>query len=651
MLARSSQLLLRLIFFVLAALGLASTANAQVTTRYTNTTDSATNAINETATPCASPFTRTFSVGTSYTVSDVNIGVLLEHTYRGDLVINLVSPDGTRIELINSVGGTRNNLNVLFDDSATSSITAHSTNDTASSTTVVPAYQRTFSPSSALAGFIGKSSSGTWTLEICDQFGGDSGTFYQADLYLTSAPANTADLSLTKSLVGGAPVSGGSVTWRLTVTSAAVSTASATGVMVTDYLPAGFVYASASGTGSFNATTRIWSVGTVAPGQSVSIDITGTADASAGATITNTAEITASSVADSDSTPNNGSTGEDDYATSSFTVAGARVAGTPPALSCPAGTVFFDWDPQTWVPGSTTNSYALSTLGSIGFGLTNPGIWLSNATLGGQSPNLQSTVNGSILGQNSLIQLVDLPNRSSRVVTTITLPKVMQGARFSLYDVDFGASQFADVVTVEGQLSGVTVVPTLTNGVANYVIGNSAYGDGVANNDSADGTVVVTFNSPIDTIVIRYGNHSAAPSDPGQQAIALSDITFCHPKTTLAITKTSTVLSDPVNGSTNPKAIPGAVVAYCVTVSNTGTVAAATVIATDTLPADVTFVAGSLRSGASCAGATTVEDDNNTGTDESDPFGASPSTGTVIGIAANLAAGSAFAFKFQAQID
>jgi uncharacterized repeat protein (TIGR01451 family) len=36
------------------------------------------------------------------------------------------------------------------------------------------------------------------------------------------------------------------------------------------------------------------------------------------------------------------------------------------------------------------------------------------------------------------------------------------------------------------------------------------------------------------------------------------------------ITKTSTVLNDPVNGTSNPKRIPGATIRYCFTVENTG---------------------------------------------------------------------------------
>ncbi|HSD70204.1 MAG TPA: hypothetical protein VLB07_11665, partial [Woeseiaceae bacterium] len=59
----------------------------------------------------------------------------------------------------------------------------------------------------------------------------------------------------------------------------------------------------------------------------------------------------------------------------------------------------------------------------------------------------------------------------------------------------------------------------------------------------------------------------------------------------LSITKTATLISDPFNNTTNPKAIPGAVVEYVITVSNaTGGSAADNVVITDTLSADITVV-------------------------------------------------------------
>ncbi len=76
---------------------------------------------------------------------------------------------------------------------------------------------------------------------------------------------------------------------------------------------------------------------------------------------------------------------------------------------------------------------------------------------------------------------------------------------------------------------------------------------------------------------------------------------------TLTLVKSSTVLSDPVNGSTNPKAIPGAVVLYSILVSNTGTLAvdSNSVLVIDSLPVEMrvgtaatpSFTQGSPTSG------------------------------------------------------
>ena len=65
---------------------------------------------------------------------------------------------------------------------------------------------------------------------------------------------------------------------------------------------------------------------------------------------------------------------------------------------------------------------------------------------------------------------------------------------------------------------------------------------------------------------------------------------------TLAVTKTSRVYSDPFNGTTNPKAIPGAEIEYCLAVENTGAAAASTIALTDNLPVTyVSFVALTLE--------------------------------------------------------
>ncbi|MEM7282759.1 MAG: hypothetical protein AAF438_14145 [Pseudomonadota bacterium] len=58
----------------------------------------------------------------------------------------------------------------------------------------------------------------------------------------------------------------------------------------------------------------------------------------------------------------------------------------------------------------------------------------------------------------------------------------------------------------------------------------------------------------------------------------------------LAIAKTSTVISDPFNGTTDPKAIPGAIMEYVITLTNTGSTDATNIRITDVIDANLTFL-------------------------------------------------------------
>lgn len=174
-----------------------SLASAQTVTQYSNTTAGAIN----NATTCTAPLVRNFTVGTSFTVSDVDIAILATHTYRGDLQMTLQSPSGTRVQLVNgnsnSIDG--DNFNVTLNDTGTQVVNTDSNSTNHSAT--APPYQNNFSPDAALSAFANQNSAGTWRLEICDLFPtADNGNFVRADLFLTSVPANFADLSLTKTV-------------------------------------------------------------------------------------------------------------------------------------------------------------------------------------------------------------------------------------------------------------------------------------------------------------------------------------------------------------------------------------------------------------------------------------------------------------------
>jgi uncharacterized repeat protein (TIGR01451 family) len=623
---------------------LPSLASAQTVNQFTNSTAAAI----VDSPSCATTVTRTFSVGTSFSVSDVNVGVLISHKYRSDLRITLSSPTGTTVQILNASGGSANNLNVLFDDEAAASIVTHLAND---NTGIVPPFQRSFRPGAVLSAFDGQNAQGTWALTICDAAANDTGNFLRADLYISQVQASFADLSLRKNVSNINPSSGTNVTYTLIASNSSASTVSATGVTVLDVLPVGVSFVSSTGTGAYNSATGIWTVGTLAPNGSATINITVTVVAATGAVVTSGAEILSSSAADNDSTPNNGSTDEDDDAFVSFPVGGGRTAGIPPTLICPSGSALFDWDAVSWTAGSTNNSYVLANVGTINFSISiNGGTFLSNASTGGQSPARQTNFTGGLSPvQTSLIQLVDMGSLDATATTTISLPTAVPGAQFRLFDIDYTAAEFADRATVTGTFNGSPVTPTLTNSLANYVVGNTAYGDAGAANSTSNGNVVVTFSSPVDTIVIVYGNHSIAPVNPFSQAITIHDIDFCKPQANVTVSKISNIVSDGVSAS-SPKALPEAIVSYCILISNAGSGTATSISVTDALPATIDYIAGTLASGPSCTAFKIAEDDDASGADESDPFGASISGTTISASAVTMAPNSAFAITFNATV-
>jgi len=85
--------------------------------------------------------------------------------------------------------------------------------------------------------------------------------------------------------------------------------------------------------------------------------------------------------------------------------------------------------------------------------------------------------------------------------------------------------------------------------------------------------------------------------DAGRDAIQTADDQYSVQSAALTITKTSTLISDPFNGTTNQKAIPGAVIEYVVSIANTGTVSAGSVQLSDTLDGTLSFATGQYNGG------------------------------------------------------
>jgi len=124
----------------------------------------------------------------------------------------------------------------------------------------------------------------------------------------------------------------------------------------------------------------------------------------------------------------------------------------------------------------------------------------------------------------------------------------------------------------------------------------------------------------------------------------------------VSMTKTARVISDPVNLLVNPRAIPGAVMEYCLTVSNAGPGVATAVSITDRVPTGTTYIPNSLSvggvgSGGQCVLNGTTEDDDTTGADETDLYGGSFNGTTVRGDIPTLPVGTSLTAAFRVTVN
>jgi uncharacterized repeat protein (TIGR01451 family) len=218
------------------------------------------------------------------------------------------------------------------------------------------------------------------------------------------------------------------------------------------------------------------------------------------------------------------------------------------------------------------------------------------------------------------------------------------------------------------------ISPAGTNVTVMTWTGNVQSGNNVNDKFDDEAAAVLTthnatVNDPLVPVPEPY-SHSFRPSSPlsafdGQDALGTWTMTICDavgadlgtfnradlfitPRpAVISVSKTSAITLDGVSVA-NPKAIPGSTVRYCINVSNAGPSAATNVVAVDAIPANLTYVLGSMLSGTSCAAAATPEDDNAAGADESDPVGASITGTTITAISANLALSASFAIVFNA---
>jgi len=215
----------------------------------------------------------------------------------------------------------------------------------------------------------------------------------------------------------------------------------------------------------------------------------------------------------------------------------------------PARAVVLDWDTVTWSPnGSLTHSYDIDPT-FAGNDITVTISRNTNSLVSGY-PQIANDITGGVVpAQNSLRLQLDLNNRNNFVTVTIDFlnPSGVLLPSFSIYDIDTGTGTSPNL-TYQDQIRNITASfgtttysPTFSN-VGSAVTasgGNTLTGNASVANDSSLGNATITFNGgPVTQIVFDYGSGTGSQSNPAQQGVAISDISF---NSVSGVPETSTV--------------------------------------------------------------------------------------------------------------
>ncbi|MEH6756497.1 MAG: hypothetical protein V7676_03175 [Parasphingorhabdus sp.] len=194
-----------------------------------------------------------------------------------------------------------------------------------------------------------------------------------------------------------------------------------------------------------------------------------------------------------------------------------------------------------------------------------------------------------------------------------------------------------------------------------YILGNVAAGRATGDVSGVVLTAVAREDNAAATLGAALTNNNGTANgattvetvfaDTGANATEAAGDDYTVAAADISVFKSSRVVSDPINGASNPKAIPGAIVEYCISVANAAGSATATSVAiSDTLPADtaaggVTFSTGSIRVDGTVTspGASQTCTGGSAGGAFSDPI--------VSGTLSDIAANSARALIFRVTVD
>jgi uncharacterized repeat protein (TIGR01451 family) len=305
-----------------------------------------------------------------------------------------------------------------------------------------------------------------------------------------------ADLGIGKTAPSSV-YAAGTLTYTLSITNFGPFAGSS--VVVTDTLPAGVTFISASGNGTNSGGTVTWSLGALAAGQTSNLTVTVAAPA-VGVNLTNVASV-GPAINDPDLTNNTSLP----VVTAVTPLADLMIAKTGPANVDAAGSLSYSISVTNLGPSSATNVVVTDTLpvgvafvSASGNGTNNAGLvnWSLGALAASQASNLTVTVTAPASGTLTNIASVASPTADTNLLNNTTPPVVTSvtpvadlaigktgpaadpmGVSFSylISVTNLGPSSAASLAVTDSLPAGlifVSSLPLTTTNAANQVIWN-----------------------------------------------------------------------------------------------------------------------------------------------------------------------------------
>jgi uncharacterized repeat protein (TIGR01451 family) len=228
-----------------------------------------------------------------------------------------------------------------------------------------------------------------------------------------------------------------------------------------------------------------------------------------------------------------------------------------------------------------------------------------------------------------------------------TIQTFVDGNANGTYQAGTDTATTVDTLAADASIT-VFVVSTIPGGQANASIAAITM-TATARETTANGGGAITQDAGADvagTVQTVFADGAGA-TDAARDAAFSRTGAFFVQGANVSVVKAQAIISDPINGVTNPKHIPGAIVEYTVTVTNAAAsaVAATTISVTDVLPGNVTFQPNTYGAGQGIdLGGTPL-------TNASDADAGTFAAGQVTVTIPTLAPGASSVIKFQVAVN